>query len=177
MIKKMSSVHIIEHFTGFGLYDKSFVKLMRGLDDPLPFIRGVVAEYGEGFNLKLIEYEQPIRRAGKTHNNFFTLYDAAMLSFTSYTKAGLRIMTMIGFIVGFIDILVAIVYFVLKLIHWYDFNAGYAPMIIGMFLIGAMQMVFMGFIGEYIMNINIRTIHRPIVVEERRINFDEKKDY
>lgn len=173
MIKSMSSVNMIEHFTGFGLYDKSFVKLMRELDDPLPFIRGVVAEYGEGFNLKLVEYEQPLRRAGKTHNNFFTLYDAAMLSFTSYTKVGLRIMTMLGFLVGLIDVIVAIVYLVLKLMYWNEFHAGYAPMIIGMFLIGAVQLAFMGFMGEYIMNINTRTIHRPIVVEEKRINFDD----
>ncbi len=173
MIKKMSSVNMIEHFTGFGLYDKSFVKLMRELNDPLPFIRGVVAEYGEGFNIKLVEYEQPLRRAGTTHNNFFTLYDAAMLSFTSYTKVGLRLMTFLGFFVGILDIIVAIVYLILKLINWDDFNAGYAPMIIGMFLMGAIQLAFMGFMGEYIMNINTRTIHRPIVVEEKRINFEE----
>ena len=171
-IKKMSSVHMIEHFTGFGLYDKSFVMLLRELKDPLPFIRGIVAEYGEGFNLKVVEYEQPQRRAGVTHNNFYTLYDAAMLSFTSYTKVGLRMMTWIGFIVGIIDVIVAIVYLVLKLTHWNDFAAGNAPMVIGMFLLGAIQLTFMGLMGEYILNINTRTINRPIVVEEKRINFD-----
>ncbi len=174
MIKGMSSVKMIEHFTGFGLYDKSFIKLLRELDDPLPFIRGIVAEYGEGFNLITVEYEQPERRAGKTHNNFYTLYDAAMLSFTSYTKVGLRLMTFVGFGIGIIDVIVAIVYLVLKLIHWDQFHAGYAPMIIGMFLIGAVQLAFMGLMGEYILNINTRTINRPIVVEERRINFDEQ---
>ncbi|WP_406544286.1 glycosyltransferase family 2 protein [Pseudobutyrivibrio sp.] len=171
-IKKMSSVRMIEHFTGFGLYDKSFVMLLRELKDPLPFIRGIVAEYGEGFNLKVVEYEQPQRRAGVTHNNFYTLYDAAMLSFTSYTKVGLRMMTWIGFIVGIIDVIVAIVYLVLKLTHWNDFAAGNAPMVIGMFLLGAIQLTFMGLMGEYILNINTRTINRPIVVEEKRINFD-----
>lgn len=173
MIKSASTVKMIEHFTGFGLYDRSFILLLRELNDPLPFIRGIVAEYGEGFNLTTVEYEQPQRRAGKTHNNFFSLYDAAMLSFTSYTKIGLRLMTWIGFIIGIIDVLIAVVYFVLKLIWWDSFNAGYAPMIIGMFLIGAVQLAFMGFMGEYILNINTRTIHRPIVVEERRINFEE----
>ncbi len=172
-IKKMSSVRMIEHFTGFGLYDKSFVMLLRELKDPLPFIRGIVAEYGEGFNLKVVEYEQPQRRAGVTHNNFYTLYDAAMLSFTSYTKVGLRMMTWIGFIVGIIDVIVAIVYLVLKLTHWNDFAAGNAPMVIGMFLLGAIQLTFMGLMGEYILNINTRTINRPIVVEEKRINFEE----
>ena len=158
-ITKMSSVHMIEHFTGFGLYDKSFVMLLRELKDPLPFIRGIVAEYGEGFNLKVVEYEQPQRRAGVTHNNFYTLYDAAMLSFTSYTKVGLRMMTWIGFIVGIIDVIVAIVYLVLKLTHWNDFAAGNAPMVIGMFLLGAIQLTFMGLMGEYILNINTRTIN------------------
>lgn len=174
LIKGMSSVKMIEHFTGFGLYDKSFVKLLRELDDPLPFIRGIVAEYGEGFNLKVVEYEQPQRRAGKTHNNFYTLYDAAMLSFTSYTKVGLRLMTFLGFFIGLVDVIVAIVYLILKLTHWNDFNAGSAPMVIGVFLLGAIQLAFMGLMGEYILNINSRTIHRPIVVEERRINFEDE---
>lgn len=170
-IKKMSTVPMIEHFTGFGLYDKSFVKLLRELKDPLPFIRGIVAEYGEGFNLKVVEYEQPQRRAGVTHNNFYTLYDAAMLSFTSYTKAGLRAMTFLGFGIGIIDFIVAIVYFIVKLVKWDDFTVGMAPMVIGMFMMGAIQLIFMGFMGEYLININTRTINRPIVVEEKRINW------
>ena len=173
LIKNMSSVKMIEHFTGFGLYDQSFIKLLRELNDPLPFMRGIVAEYGDGFNLTTVEYEQPKRRAGKTHNNFYTLYDAAMLSITSYTKVGLRLMTWLGFIIGFLDLIVAMVYLILKLINWYNFNAGYAPMIIGMFFLGAVQLAFMGLMGEYILNINTRVINRPVVVEERRINFDE----
>ncbi|RKM54482.1 glycosyltransferase [Butyrivibrio sp. X503] len=172
MIKNMSKVRMIEHFTGFGLYDKTFIQLLRKLDDPVPFIRGIVAEYGEGFNMTTVEYEQPQRRAGKTHNNFYTLYDAAMLSITSYTKVGLRLCTIAGFICALIDIIVAFVYLVLKLTHWYSFHAGYAPMIIGMFLIGAVQLFFIGLMGEYILNINTRVIGRPIVVEEKRINFD-----
>ncbi len=171
LIKNMSSVKMIEHFTGFGLYDQSFIKLLRELNDPLPFMRGIVAEYGDGFNLTTVEYEQPKRRAGKTHNNFYTLYDAAMLSITSYTKVGLRLMTWLGFIIGFLDLVVALIYLILKLTNWYNFNAGYAPMIIGMFFLGAVQLAFMGFMGEYILNINTRVINRPVVVEERRINF------
>ncbi len=176
LIKKMSSVHMIEHFTGFGLYDKTFIQLLRELDDPQPFIRGIVAEYGEGFNLKLVEYEQPLRRAGKTHNNFYTLYDAAMLSFTSYTKAGLRLATLTGLVIAFIDVIVAIYYLVMKLTHWYDYSAGSAPMVIGVFFMGAIQLIFIGLIGEYILNINTRVIHRPIVVEEKRINWDTPED-
>lgn len=173
LIKGMSSVQMIEHFTGFGLYDKTFIDILRQLDDPIPFIRGIVAEYGSGFNLIEVEYEQPLRRAGKTHNNFYTLYDAAMLSFTSYTKVGLRLATFVGLTTSVISILVALIYLVYKVIHWADFQVGIAPLTIGVFLLGGIQLSFLGFMGEYILNINTRVIHRPIVVEERRINFDE----
>lgn len=172
LIKNISHVRMIEHFTGFALYDRSFIQLLRSLNDPVPFIRGIVAEYGEGFNMITVSYEQPKRRAGKTHNNFYTLYDAAMLSITSYTKVGLRLCTIAGFVLAVIDVIVALVYLILKLTHWYSFNAGYAPMIIGMFLIGAVQLFFIGLMGEYILNINTRVIGRPLVVEEKRINFD-----
>ncbi len=171
MIKSMSSVKMIEHFTGFGLYDKTFIALLRELDDPIPFIRGIVAEYGDGFNRIEVEYEQPKRRAGKTHNNFYTLYDAAMLSFTSYTKVGLRLATFVGFGCATLSILIGLVYLILKLIFWYSFSTGYAPIMIGVFTLGGIQLFFIGLIGEYILNINARVIHRPVVVEEKRINF------
>ncbi len=174
MIKSMSSVKMIEHFTGFGLYDKTFVTLLRELDDPIPFIRGIVAEYGDGFNRIEIEYEQPKRRAGKTHNNFYTLYDGAMLSFTSYTKVGLRLATFFGIGVSFVSILIGLVYLILKLCFWYSFSAGYAPIMIGVFVLGGIQIFFIGLIGEYILNINTRVIHRPVVVEEKRINFGDE---
>ena len=173
MIKNMSSVKMIEHFTGFGLYDKSFISLIKRLDDPVPFIRGIVAEYGAGFNMTEVIYEQPQRRAGKTHNNFYSLYDAAMLSFTSYTKVGLRLATFLGFAAGIISFCVAVFYFVYKLTHWDTFQAGNAPLVIGVFLLGSLQLFFIGFMGEYILNINTRIINRPLVVEEKRINFEE----
>ena len=173
IIKRMSPVNLIEHFTGFGLYDRSFVKLLRELDDPIPFLRGIVAEYAEGFNMIEVTYEQEERRAGKTHNNFYSLYDGAMLSFTSYTKVGLRLATLIGFTAGVISFIVALVYLVLKLTRWDSFSAGYAPMVIGVFLLGSLQLFFIGFLGEYVLNINTRVIHRPVVVEEERINFDD----
>lgn len=173
MIKKMSSVKMIEHFTGFGLYDKTFIALLRELNDPIPFIRGIVAEYGDGFNRTEIEYEQPKRRAGKTHNNFYTLYDAAMLSFTSYTKVGLRLATFVGFGSAIVSLLIGLVYLVLKFIFWDFFTIGYAPIMIGVFVLGGIQLFFIGLIGEYILNINTRVINRPIVVEEKRLNFDD----
>lgn len=173
LIKGMSSVEMIEHFTGFGLYDKSFIELLRHLDDTTPFLRGIVAEYGHGFNRLEIEYEQAERRAGKTHNNFYSLYDAAMLSITSYTKVGLRLATFLGFLSSGASLLIAFVYLVLKLTHWNDFTAGYAPMVIGVFVLGSLQLFFIGLLGEYILNINTRVIRRPLVVEEKRLNFDE----
>lgn len=173
MIRKMSSVKMIDHFTGFGLYDKTFIALLRELKDPIPFIRGIVAEYGEGFNRIEVEYEQPKRRAGKTKNNFYTLYDAAMLSFTSYTKVGLRIATFLGFGCSAVSVLIGLAYLVLKLIFWDFFSIGYAPIMIGVFVLGGIQLFFIGLIGEYILNINTRVINRPIVVEEKRLNFDD----
>ena len=174
MIKNMSETQMIEHFTGFGLYDKTFIDILRELDDPIPFLRGIVAEYGHGFNRIEIEYEQAKRRAGKTHNNFYSLYDAAMLSVTSYTKVGLRLATMLGFISSGISLVVALVYLILKLTNWHNFDAGNAPLLIGVYVIGSLQLFFIGLLGEYILNINTRVIHRPLVVEEKRLNFEEE---
>lgn len=176
LIKGMSSVEMIEHFTGFGLYDKTFISLLKELDDPTPFLRGIVAEYGHGFNRIEIEYEQAKRRAGKTHNNFYSLYDAAMLSITSYTKVGLRLATFLGFLCSGVSLVIALIYLVLKLLHWHQFTAGYAPMVIGVFVLGSLQLFFIGLLGEYILNINTRVIRRPLVVEEKRLNFDEPLD-
>jgi glycosyltransferase involved in cell wall biosynthesis len=170
IIKKMSDVEQIEHFTGFGLYDKSFIDVLRNLHDPIPFLRGVVAELG--FKRKEIHYEQQKRKAGKTKNNWYTLYDGAMLSFTSYTKIGLRIATIIGFLTAGLTFIVALVYFTLKLLYWDSFSAGIAPLVIGVFFLGSLQLFFIGFIGEYVMSINIRLMNRPLVIEEERINFD-----
>lgn len=169
MIKKMSDVEQIEHFTGTGLYDKSFINVLRELDDPTPFLRGIVAELGP--QRKDVYYKQAERRAGKTHNNWYRLYDAAMLSFTSYTKIGLRLATVFGFTFSAINMLVAFGYFIAKLIYWDEFNLGTAPMLIGIFFTGSVQLFFLGLLGEYILNINTRTMKRPLVVEERRINF------
>lgn len=174
MIKKFSNVEQVEHFTGSGLYDKDFVKVLRNLKDPKPFLRGIVGELG--FARKEIPYEQPKRRAGKTHNNFYSLYDAAMLSFTSYTKIGLRIATIGGAIASAISLLIAFIYFILKLCMWDAFAAGMAPIIIGMFVIGSIQLFFIGLLGEYVLSINERVMNRPLVIEAERINFDSEEE-
>lgn len=174
IIRKMSSTDQIEHFTGFGLYDRSFIEVLRELHDPTPFLRGIVAELGP--ERKEIPYEQAKRRAGKTHNNFFTLYDAAMLGFTSYTKIGLRMASFLGMIVACISALIGIVYLIMKLCAWHRFPMGSAPALIGMFFLGAVQLFFIGFLGEYILNINTRVMNRPLVIEEKRINFNTEKE-
>lgn len=174
LIRKMSDVEQIEHFTGFGLYDKSFIEVLRNLKDPSPFLRGIVAELG--YRRKDIPYEQAKRRAGKTHNNFYTLYDAAMLSFTSYTKIGLRLATFCGVGVGIVSFLVGMVYLILKLIMWDNFPMGMAPVLIGMCFLGSVQLFFIGLLGEYVLNINTRVMNRPLVIEEERLNFDNSEN-
>ncbi|MEG7531969.1 MAG: glycosyltransferase family 2 protein [Hungatella sp.] len=169
VIKKLSDVEQIEQFTGFGLYDAKFIQVLRDLDDPTPFLRGIVAELG--FRRKEIPYEQPLRRAGTTSNNFYKLYDAAMLSITSYTKVGLRLATIFGSICSAISMIVAIVYLVMKLMYWDRFLAGMAPLLIGMCFLGSIQIFFIGLVGEYILSINSRVMKRPLVIEEERINF------
>ena len=172
-IKKLSDVEQIEHFTGSGLYDREFIEILRNLDDPTPFLRGIVAELG--YKRKEIPYEQPKRRAGKTHNNFYRLYDAAMLSVTSYTKAGLRLATLFGGVCIVASMTVALVYLVMKLVWWDRFPAGMAPLLIGMLFLGSVQIFFVGLLGEYIMSINQRVMKRPLVIEEERLNFEEEE--
>ena len=174
LIRKMSSVDMIEHFTGFGLYDRSFIQTLRQLNDPTPFIRGIVAELGP--ERKEIEYTQPQRRAGKTHNNWYSLFDAAMLSFTSYTKVGMRLAEFIGFAVAALSFLVGLFYLIAKLVYWDSFTAGYAPTMIAIFFMGGVQLSFMGFLGEYVMAMNTRIMNRPLVVEECRLNFEAEKE-
>ena len=173
LIGGLSDSKQIQHFNGFGLYDKKFIEVLKQLDDPTPFLRGIVAELG--FRRKDLEYTQPKRRAGKTSNNFYRLYDAAMLSITSYTKVGLRLATLVGFLCAAFSMSIAAIYLVLKLIYWERFIAGTAPILIGMFLLGSVQLFFIGMLGEYVLTINSRVMKRPLVVEEERINFEEDK--
>lgn len=174
LIRKMSTVEMIEQFTGFGLYDRSFIQTLRDLKDPTPFIRGIVAELGP--ERKEVEYTQPQRRAGKTHNNWYSLFDAAMLSFTSYTKLGMRMAEFVGFAISVLSFAIGLFYLIAKLINWDGFSAGYAPTMIAIFFMGGIQLAFMGFLGEYIMAMNARIMNRPLVVEERRLNFDVEKE-
>jgi len=169
LIKKVASTEQIEHFTGFGLYDKKFINVMRDLDDPMPYFRGIISEVGYG--RKEINYEQAKRLHGKSKNNFFSLYDIGMLGITSYSKVAIRLATLLGFLIAGLSFIIGLVYLALKLIFWDSFPIGMAPIAIGVFFMGSIQLIFLGLIGEYILNINIRVMNRPLVVEERRINF------
>jgi len=169
LIKQISDTEQVEHFTGFGLYDKTFVDVLRQLDDPMPYMRGIVAELG--FSRMEIEYVQQKRRFGKTKNNWYTLYDMAMLGITSYSKMVMRLATIFGFIISGLSFAVAMYYLIMKLIYWDKFPFGTAPIIISIFFLGSIQLFFIGFLGEYILNINTRVMKRPLVVEEKRINF------
>jgi glycosyltransferase involved in cell wall biosynthesis len=172
IIKKVSETEQIENFTGFGLYDKTFVDILRTIDDPYPYFRGLIGELG--FDIATINYTQPKREHGKTKNNFYTLYDMAMLGFVSHSKLPLRLASFIGFGVAIISLLVALVYFIWKLVAWDSFAVtGTAPMIIGLFFFSAVQLFFIGIIGEYIGAIHTQVRKRPLVIEKERVNFSE----
>ena len=168
ILERISEVEHIRQFDGFGLYDQKFIRELRKLKDPLPYLRGIVAELG-GARAE-IEYEQVKRREGKTSFNFWRYYDVAMLGITSSTKAIMRMATFLGMGLTAICFVIAIATLILKLVNWNYFDVGTAAIIIGIFFVGGVQTFFLGFLGEYIVNINIRTMQHPIVIEAERIN-------
>ncbi|MBQ0060061.1 MAG: glycosyltransferase [Lachnospiraceae bacterium] len=171
LLGKITEIDHIENFTGFALLDKAFVDVVRGIHDPMPYLRGMIAEFG--YEYVAVPYERPARRAGKSKNNYYSLYDVAMVGITSYSKVPLRIATFMGFGIAGLSVVIGLVYLVLKLIFWNMFRAGMAPMLIGMFFLGAVQIIFIGLLGEYILSINTRVLNRPLVVEEERLNFED----
>ena len=173
MIKFISETRQVENFTGFGLYDQTFIRLLRQIDDPYPYMRGLVAEYGG--DLGEVFYTQPQRLHGKTHNNFYTLYDMAMLGFVNHSKVPLRMASFIGFLCGAVSLLIAFVYLIYKLFYWDSFQMGSAPLIIGLFFFASVQLFFLGIVGEYVGSILTQVRRRPLVIEKERINFDDKQ--
>jgi hypothetical protein len=169
-LRRLSDVELIEHFTGFGLYDRQVIDILRSLGDPYPYFRGLIADIG--FEIAKIEYVQPARKRGVTKNNFYTLYDMAMLGLTSYTKVPLRLATMLGFASAALSLLVALFYLVYKLIFWNSFELGLAPLVVGIFFFSSVQLIFLGIVGEYVGSIHTYVRHMPLVVEKERINFD-----
>lgn len=169
IIKKISSTDQLKNYTGFGLYDQKFLNVVRMIDDPYPYFRGMVMEYG--WDIKTLEYTQEKRKKGKSSNNFFTLYDLAMLGFVNHSKLPLRLSAFIGFFSAIISFLVALGYFIYKLLYWDTFQAGTAPLVIGVFFFSSIQLFFIGIIGEYIGAIHTQVRKRPLVIEKERINF------
>lgn len=169
VIERFSETEHISNFTGFGLYDQSFIETLRKIEDPYPYLRGIVAEYSS--NRGIIYYTQPKRERGKTKNNFYTLYDIGMLGFVNHTKVPLRLASFIGFGVAIVSLLIALVYLIYKLCFWDSFTVGSAPLVIGVFFFSAIQLFFIGIIGEYIGSIFTEVRKRPLVIERERINF------
>ncbi|HWB59081.1 MAG TPA: glycosyltransferase family 2 protein [Chthoniobacteraceae bacterium] len=165
----LAETKVIQNFTGFGLYDKAIVDYCRNIEDPYPYFRGLISEIG--LPTATIPYTQPLRKRGITKNNFYTLYDLGMLGIISHSKVPLRIATMLGFAMSFMSLMVAVVYFIYKLVRWYDLTVGVAPIVIGLFLFSSVQLFFIGILGEYIGAIHTQVLNRPLVVEKERINF------
>lgn len=169
ILNKMSDAPLLENFTGFGLYDREVIETIRALNDPYPYFRGLIAELG--YSRAEIPFEQPRRVRGISKINFYTLYDVAMLGVTSHSKLPLRLATMAGFFLSFSSLLVAVGYGVAKLLFWNSFSLGIAPLIVGMFFFGSVQLFFIGLLGEYIGAIHTQVLNRPLVVEKERVNF------
>jgi glycosyltransferase involved in cell wall biosynthesis len=169
VLRCLSDVNLIDNFTGFGLYDRKVIEVLRQFNDPYPYFRGLIADIG--FEIAEIKFTQPRRKRGISKNNIYTLYDIAMLGIVSYTKVPLRLAAMVGFLSAAVSFLVGLVYLVYKLIDWQDFTLGLAPVIIGLFFMGSVQLFFLGIVGEYIGSIYTLAVRRPLVIEKERINF------
>jgi polyisoprenyl-phosphate glycosyltransferase len=170
LVAKISEVKLISNFTGFGLYDQKVIEVLRGIDDPYPYFRGLVCEIG--FDVATISYVQPTRKRGITKNNFYSLYDMAMLGITNHSKVPLRLATLAGFAVSLLSLMVSIIYLILKLAFWDSFVIGTAPVLIGLFFFSSVQLFFIGLLGEYLGAIHTQVRKMPLVVEKERVNWD-----
>lgn len=170
LVARIANVRLIKNFTGFGLYDQSIIKILRQIDDPYPYFRGLISDIG--FEIAEIPFVQPVRKRGITKNNFYTLYDIAMLGITSHSKVPIRLATMAGFALSAVSFFMALLFFVLKLLFWNSFSLGMAPILIGLFFFSSIQLFFIGLLGEYITSIHTLVQKRPLVIEKGRVNFE-----
>jgi polyisoprenyl-phosphate glycosyltransferase len=168
-VASLSNVDLLKNFTGFGLYDQTVIEHMRQMDDPYPYFRGIIAELG--FPIARVSFVQPRRKRGFSKSNFYSLYDVAMLGFTNHTKVPLRLATMFGFLFSVVSFIVGCAYLIAKLVFWKYFAMGQAPIVVGLFFLGSVQMLFIGVLGEYIGAIYTKVTRRPLVVEKERLNF------
>jgi glycosyltransferase involved in cell wall biosynthesis len=169
VIEMVSEVDQIKNFTGFGLYDRRIIEILRTIDDPYPYFRGLISEIG--YDIFCIEYIQSARKRGITKNNFYSLYDIAMLGITNHSKVPLRLATLLGFSLAILSLIIAFIYTIYKIVFWESFTVGIAPLVIGLFFFSAVQLFFIGIIGEYIGSIHTQVLKRPLVIERERINF------
>ena len=169
LVERMAAIRTVQNFTGFGLYDRAVVEAVRQMDDPYPFFRGQIAEIG--LSLYKIPYDQPVRTRGLTKNNFHTLYDIGMLGITNLSKVPLRLVTALGFVSACLSFLSGLAYLLYKLVFWASFTVGIAPLVIGLFFLGSVQLVSLGIIGEYVGAIHTQVMKRPLVIEKERIGF------
>lgn len=169
LVARLSDIDLVVNATGFGLFDRRVVEILRQINDPYPYFRGQIADIG--YEPYRIYYKRPTRKRGITKNNFYSLYDLAMLGITNHSKVPLRVATMAGFVMSGISLLIALGYLVAKLIFWYSFSLGTAPVLIGLFFFSSVQLFFIGILGEYIGAIHTQVQKRPLVIERERINF------
>ncbi len=172
ILSKISNSNLTLNTTGSGLFDQSVIQNLKKVDDPIPYLRGLITEI-EG-KIKLLQFDQPERRKGKTKNNFFTLFDVAMIGVVKHSKFPLRLMTLTGFIISLISIIVSIIFFFYKILFWNSFDLGVAPIVIGLFFFSGFQIFLLGLVGEYISVILSHVRKLPLVVEKERINFEDK---
>lgn len=171
-LSKISNSNLTLNTTGSGIFDRSVIQNLKTVDDPIPYLRGLITEI-EG-NIKLLKFDQPKRRKGKTKNNFLTLFDVAMIGVVKHSKFPLRLMTLTGFIISFISIIVSIIFFFYKILFWNSFDLGVAPIVIGLFFFSGFQIFLLGLVGEYISVILSHVRKLPLVIEKERINFEDK---
>lgn len=174
LMELLSDSKQIEHFNGFGLYDKSFIDVLKELDDPMPYLKGIISELA--IEQSIVRYEQAASLRGKSGANFLKNYDLAMQGITSYTKILMRIATFLGAGLGIISAIFAIFVLISKLCNWGLYPYGTATIIIGVFFIGAVQLFFMGILGEYVLSINTRSMKRPLVIVGEKINFEQEDE-
>jgi glycosyltransferase involved in cell wall biosynthesis len=171
LLARVTTVEVVKNSTGFGLYDREVIEIIRGMNELYPYFRGLLAEVG--FPVAQVPFDKPLRRHGVSKNNLLTLFDLAMLGMTTHSKAPLRLATLAGFALSALSFMVALLYLVAKLVFWYRYPAGVAPILIGLFATFSVQLFFIGLLGEYLGAIHRQTLRRPVVVERERINFEE----